>query len=196
MLRSLWDLNSPTRNQTQGQWQWEHQVLTTELPGIYINWIFVYTLETFIENFQTLSEAQLHADKVLWEWIHVRFFSIQYKICCHFNGRNVTWQKTLLSTIIETAFQWFQSWTTCSCYCEKPDWYIWYLKSIVGRRCGYEWQGGLITGYKETLAARDTSTSLILVMGFTYTVKLIRLYTLSVCSLLYVYYTTVKLGVK
>lgn len=32
--------------------------------------------------------------------------------------------------------------------------------------------------------------------GFTYTVKLIRLYTLSVCSLLYVYYTTVKLGVK
>ena len=61
MLHSLWDINSPTRNQTQGPRQWEHQVLTTELPGIYINWIFVYTLETFIENFQTLKPNSMQS---------------------------------------------------------------------------------------------------------------------------------------
>ena len=50
------------------------------------------------------TEAQLHADKLLWGWIHVRFFSIWYKICCHFNVRNLTWQKTLLSTHNQDCF--------------------------------------------------------------------------------------------
>jgi len=50
------------------------------------------------------TEAQLHADKLLWEWIHVRFFSIWYKICCHFKVRNLTWQKTLLSTHNQDCF--------------------------------------------------------------------------------------------
>lgn len=38
------------------------QVLTTELPGSYINWIFVYTLETFIENFQTLKPNSMQTN--------------------------------------------------------------------------------------------------------------------------------------
>ena len=34
-LHSLWDLSSPTRDQTCDPWQWKHQVLTTGPPGKY-----------------------------------------------------------------------------------------------------------------------------------------------------------------